>query len=308
MRTKNARKERKYWSILLVPHSTNEVKVLKISSVRYKLFTLCSIILTAIVCSGLFASYIIYQNKNLENDLTKALSDYTYQIQLTKESFEKINALKTENSELKAIASNFDSMYTHITESYIDSREQSVTASRGERNDRSFVNDVGKLRSILDSLAEINKTDPSIVSNLSETEDKLKTYMDSVPTFWPTGGRISSYFGSRDDPFNFTEKFHQGIDIACDYGQSIKASANGKVIYSDWYNNYGKTVIIDHGYGLTTLYSHCSSLLVEVGKTVKKGDNIAKVGSTGRSTGNHLHFEVQVNGTPVNPIEYLDPR
>lgn len=302
-------KEKNYWSILLVPHSTNEVKVIKISSLRYKLMTLATIAITVLACFGIFLSYLIYENRSLKEDLQVISAANKQQIKMSQESAKLISTLSAENSELKQKVSDFKLMYKEMTESYIEKRADSITVSRsGGINDRSFINDVNKLKGILDNLEEINSNSPDIVSNISETEEKLKKYIESIPTLWPTSGRISSNFGGRKDPFNFTNKNHEGLDIAASHGQIIKASASGKVIHSDWYNNYGKTVIIDHGYGITTLYAHCSSLIVKEGQEVKKGDSIAKVGSTGRSTGDHLHFEVRLNNTPVDPLEYLDPK
>ncbi|NLD46276.1 MAG: M23 family metallopeptidase [Clostridiaceae bacterium] len=302
-------KERNYWSILLVPHSTNDVKVIKISSLRYKLMTLATIVLTAIACFGIFLAYMIYENRSLEENLQVMSASNKHQMKMSQESAKLISELSAENTELRQMVSDFKVMYREMTENYIEKRSDNITVSRsGNINDRSFINDVNKLKGILDNLEEINSNKPDIISNISETEEKLKKYIESIPTLWPTSGRISSNFGIRSDPFNFSEKSHEGLDIAGSHGQIIKASASGKVIHSDWYKNYGKTVIIDHGYGISTLYAHCSSLLVKEGQEVKKGDSISKVGSTGRSTGDHLHFEVRVNNSPVNPLEYLDPK
>lgn len=114
--------------------------------------------------------------------------------------------------------------------------------------------------------------------------------------------RISSRFGWRTHPVHGGRSFHTGVDLACPSGTPIKAAADGLVIHSGWYGVYGNTVIIDHGGGVSTVYAHCSTLRVSRGRTVKQGQTIAAVGSTGLSTGPHLHYELRKNGRPQNPI------
>jgi murein DD-endopeptidase MepM/ murein hydrolase activator NlpD len=135
------------------------------------------------------------------------------------------------------------------------------------------------------SMAAVSSTSGSAVS--------------SVQFIWPLRGTISSYYGPR------WGSFHTGIDIAGSAGATIRAAAAGRVTYSGWYGRYGRTVIIDHGGGFSTLYSHASTLLVDKGQDVSQGQAIATVGSSGNSTGPHLHFEVRVNGQARNPLNYL---
>ena len=123
---------------------------------------------------------------------------------------------------------------------------------------------------------------------------------------WPLPGYygISSYFGNRLHPVLKVYKMHTGVDIAgagCN-GKNVVAAANGKVITAGWISGYGYTVMIDHGGGIVTLYAHSQKLLVKKGDTVKAGDVIMLVGSTGYATGPHVHFEVRVNGKYVNPL------
>jgi murein DD-endopeptidase MepM/ murein hydrolase activator NlpD len=118
-------------------------------------------------------------------------------------------------------------------------------------------------------------------------------------------GRISSSFGWRKDPFTGKKKFHDGIDLAAKEGTNVKASMAGKVLVTDDQSGYGKVVVLDNGHGLTTLYAHNSDILVKTGDWVKKGSTIAKVGSTGRSTGPHLHFEVRKDGKRLDPEKFL---
>ena len=122
---------------------------------------------------------------------------------------------------------------------------------------------------------------------------------------WPASGPITSSFGWRIHPIYGSSIFHSGVDIGADYGDTVAAADGGVIIYSDWMSGYGKTIIIQHANGITSLYGHCSALLVSTGQRVNKGQAIARVGSTGNSTGPHLHFEVRVNGSPVNPGNYL---
>ncbi|VBB05488.1 peptidase m23 [Lucifera butyrica] len=122
---------------------------------------------------------------------------------------------------------------------------------------------------------------------------------------WPVSGPITSPFGWRVHPIFGTRIFHSGIDIGVDIGTPVAAADGGVVIYSGWIDGYGKAVMIDHGGGLTTLYGHNSELLVVVGQRVRKGEIIAKSGMTGYATGPHVHFEVRLNGKPVNPLGYL---
>jgi murein DD-endopeptidase MepM/ murein hydrolase activator NlpD len=116
---------------------------------------------------------------------------------------------------------------------------------------------------------------------------------------WPARGVLTSRFGWR------WRRHHNGIDIAAPHGTAIRSAKAGRVIFSGWYYGYGRAVIMDHGNGLTSMYAHASKLIVRIGQVVKAGDVIAKVGSTGVSTGPHLHFEIRIRGKAVNPLKYL---
>ncbi|MEH1849257.1 MAG: peptidoglycan DD-metalloendopeptidase family protein [Nostoc sp.] len=122
---------------------------------------------------------------------------------------------------------------------------------------------------------------------------------------YPSDAPTSSPFGWRIHPILGYRRFHAGLDFAASYGSTIRAADSGRVIFAGWYGGYGRAVIIDHGNGMTTLYGHTSELYVSEGQAVERGQAIGAVGSTGFSTGPHLHFEVRRNGTPVDPANYL---
>lgn len=127
----------------------------------------------------------------------------------------------------------------------------------------------------------------------------------SAPTLWPVMGRLTSSFGERLDPFNGEGAFHAGLDIAAAYGTPVHAPADGVVAKAGPASGYGREVILDHGGGVTTIYGHLSAFAIVAGQIVKQGQVIGYIGSAGRSTGPHLHYEVRVNNIPVNPHKYL---
>ena len=133
-----------------------------------------------------------------------------------------------------------------------------------------------------------------------------KQYQASnYPSIWPVNGTITSNFGYRGNPIGGGTGFHEGVDIAVDYGTPVRVTASGKVTMAGWVDGYGNLVEVDHGGGFVTRYGHNSMLLVVVGQEVKTGDIISLAGSTGRSTGPHVHYEVRVNGTPTDPMLFL---
>ncbi|MCR5346284.1 MAG: LysM peptidoglycan-binding domain-containing M23 family metallopeptidase [Fretibacterium sp.] len=140
-----------------------------------------------------------------------------------------------------------------------------------------------------------------------KTPKKIEIPVKSAnqPYRWPVMGRINSPFGWRRHPITRRRNFHTGIDIKADRGALVRGAAAGKVAYSGWMGGYGKVLVIDHPNGQSTLYAHCSTLMVKQGASVSKGQNVARVGTTGASTGPHLHFEVRNGNSPVNPLKYL---
>ncbi|MDF2635373.1 MAG: Peptidase [Pelosinus sp.] len=139
------------------------------------------------------------------------------------------------------------------------------------------------------------------IEKMARSNDKLAT----KPSIWPTSGEVTSGFGSRNAPLEGGSELHQGIDIANSMGTPIVATADGVVVQSELSGGYGNMVKIDHGNGIATIYGHNSRLIVNVGQSVKKGQVISYLGSTGISTGPHVHYEVRVNGTAVDPISFM---
>jgi murein DD-endopeptidase MepM/ murein hydrolase activator NlpD len=129
--------------------------------------------------------------------------------------------------------------------------------------------------------------------------------LTSTPTLWPVIGHLTGTFGERMDPFSGEGAFHTGVDISSQYGDGVRATADGVVIEAGDHAGYGRLVVIDHGFGVTTWYGHLSSFNVLVGQQLRRGDTIGNVGVSGRSTGPHVHYEVRINGAPVNPMRYL---
>jgi murein DD-endopeptidase MepM/ murein hydrolase activator NlpD len=176
-------------------------------------------------------------------------------------------------------------------------------AAMGEKKQEEALKEMHQELSQLKGAAA--KQETSLQMLIEYFEDKRSLYA-STPSVWPVRGWVTSPFGNRTSPFSGILKFHEGMDIAAQTGTPVVAPADGVVIKAGFGTGYGNMVELSHGYGVKTIYAHNSRLNVKAGQRVKRGDVISYVGDTGSSTGPHLHYEVRVNGLPVNPVRYLN--
>ncbi len=174
-----------------------------------------------------------------------------------------------------------------------------------EAQDRAHRSLVRLMHQSLDSLKEEVEVQIGEKKELYDYLEDQKAMLRSTPSIWPTKGWVSSGFGPRTSPFTEKEEFHQGLDICAPMKTPIVAPADGMIGRVGSNYGYGKTLTMVHGNGLKTKYAHLSEVLVKKGEYVKRGQEIALVGATGRTTGPHLHYEVHLNGVPVDPRRYI---
>lgn len=247
--------------------------------------------------------------------LTGIASSYTRM--LSKVS--TFNQLRTEREDLK-------NRYTHLEQvakekdlqvASLGSLAKEVSSLYGLKSDPILVDEGRDERDVQvsNSLSQLYALKTTALSGAATTGISLGlvrnvTTADWIranasPNLWPVEGQITGSFGERIDPFNGEGAFHSGVDIGSTYGQAVVAPADGIVIFADFMGGYGRAIVLDHGHSISTRYGHLSNFAVAVGQQVHRGDTIGYVGLSGRSTGPHLHYEVRINDTPVNPHKYL---
>ena len=187
---------------------------------------------------------------------------------------------------------------------------KALLGSRSGHPQRSTIEVKRRYRNLMNEIHHSEKDLATLsVAAKAYREQKIAEYRDRLasrtPSLWPALGFFTSPYGTRCHPIYGTSRFHAGCDIAAPIGTDIRATAAGTVITSGWMGGYGNCLEIDHGSGLTTLYGHCSELVVPVGTVVRKGQVVAKVGNTGASTGAHVHYEVHIGGETTDPVPYL---
>lgn len=226
---------------------------------------------------------------------------------------QKFNQLRTEKEALKSQYSQLEQIaqQNELQAQSLSSLAGEVSSLYGLKPDPAFENDDPAAASMQQfyALRTTAMTGAaSIGIGMGETHNvSLSDWMRlaAAPTLWPVQGRITGSFGERTDPFSGEGAFHRGVDISSDIGTRIIAPADGVVLYADMMNGYGRTVMVDHGNGISTLYGHLSGFAVSQGQQVHRGDTLGYVGESGRSTGPHLHYEVRIFNTPVNPHKYM---
>src|SRR5215469_12439833 len=232
----------------------------------------------------------------------------------------RYNALRTEKDQLKDNYSRLEqvakerdvqvaslgSIAGEVSALYgLKSQPTLVTATADQIRDEAVSSSLDQLHALRTS-ALTGATMVGLTMGLTRnvtTADWIKA--NSAPNLWPVEGQVTGSFGERIDPFNGEGAFHSGVDIGSSYGHPIVAPADGIVTVTDILGGYGKTIMINHGNGISTRYGHLSGFAVTTGQRVQRGEVIGYIGESGRSTGPHLHYEVRINDTPVNPYKYL---
>lgn len=260
-------------------------------------------------CISGWLAYKFYTEKNIIASQSGGDTSYKGQITAYTDRLEEINKKVAVLDELEFKVRDLVAMQSGsqraIKQVAIGGKEVDILRDYfavSDRREKEFFDNLNDTLLVMST--ELDKRESSL-SELVNYLEEQRLIMLSTPTIWPVRGWISSPFGFRSSPFTGRRVFHEGLDIAARYGLDIHATAKGIVVFSGEKSGYGKIVTIDHGYGYMTRYSHNSRNIVKVGDKVNKGDVIAKVGSTGRSTGPHVHYEVLVNGIPVNPIKFI---
>ena len=294
---------RSFYTFIIVPNASSRLHKLRLTmSVLYILAAIGAI--SFLVTLGLGFSYA--KMAFIVADYNKLQAE-NVDLKVQKKNLEvstvrlgtKLTALENLSEKLISLIQN-DSLNKRFP-------KLTVRAVGGSKVDYPTADLIGNsnLRSDVDVLKDRTtdlESQMRLLESVAVTRANIIRY---TPTIWPVKGNISSHYGSRPDPFNGDAEMHLGLDISALYGSLVHAPADGIVVYAQRKSAYGNLVVLDHGNGLTTRHGHLSRFNVHVGQRVHKNDVIAFVGTTGRSTAPHLHYEVRLNDRPVNPRTYL---
>lgn len=292
---KNDWRNPKFFTLMILPHDSTNIKKINITSNWFKVFAIISIIFWL---SSLFMFFNYFSLKNKVAQLSEVEKINLKQKVEIENLNAKIQFIETQLARLQ----NIDLKVRELVNLDVNSVGTPSAGGVSKVNSDDMVKVLEAKASAIEQ--EIRLREKSLNELAEYLEDRRSLFM-ATPSIWPTRGLITSEFGWRKDPITGVTEYHEGIDISAPGGTQVKSAGEGVVIESGNDAGYGKVVVIDHGYGIVTRYAHLSKSYVVVGQKVKKGSIIGAVGSSGKSTGPHVHYEVRIDGVPVNPIKYL---
>jgi murein DD-endopeptidase MepM/ murein hydrolase activator NlpD len=291
-------------TFMIVPHNSTK-GVVNFKLREWLVYTILSVFFVSIILVG---SSIVYSSM-----MTRKLIHYRLMLQVNEEQKNRIDYFSGEVNHVKRALKELvdrDSELRRLLGLKLKDNKnlnQILAATKSFPQisllDNTTNYKIDKITNELSYLNESVKQSSESLKTLHQTATFLKSRFAVTPSIWPIYGRIVSGFGYRYFPWR---GMHTGIDITALYGNPVRVTASGVVVYSGWKGGYGKTVIIDHGYGIQTLYGHNSKLLVSVGQRVVKGQIISNIGATGFATGPHCHYEIRKNNYAVSPMRYLN--
>jgi murein DD-endopeptidase MepM/ murein hydrolase activator NlpD len=287
--------DKRYSTIIFVPHARAKFRKLKVS--HRLLFSIVSLV-TSSLCLSTFFSVQYFTSLSQTHELSK-LRRENKELQTANEQFGKsVESLRTQ---LRTVEDRTRKLAIIAGITTLDEAAQGGTG--GVRND-----ELSAALPYRDDIDKMSFRSHSLNKDLSVLEQKFvaqSRVLSSTPSIAPVRGILTDGFGGRSDPFTGEPGQHNAIDISSAVGQPVRSPADGIVVKAEWANGYGNVIYISHGYGYSTRYGHLKAFATRPGQRIKRGDVIGYVGSTGRSTGPHLHYEVRVNNNPVNPLEYI---
>lgn len=286
---------KRYSTIIFVPHARAKFRKLKVS--HRTLLSVVSLV-TASLCLSTFFSVQYFTSLSQTHELSK-LKRENHDLQNANEQFSR--SVETLRTQLHTVEEKTRKLAIIAEVTTLDESAQGGVGGIRQTEDPL----TSRYR---DEVDQMNFRSRRLASDLSLLEQKFvqkSQMLASTPSIVPVRGILTDGFGGRSDPFTGEKGNHGAVDISSAAGQPVRAPADGIVVKADWANGYGNVVYVSHGYGLSTRYGHLAKFNARPGQKVKRGDVIGFVGSTGRSTGPHLHYEVRVNGNPVNPLEYI---
>lgn len=296
-------RSKKSFTLMLIPHDERRTYSFQVSSL---LLVVIGILWLATIGTASFVitRHIDYEvTKRANIRLTEKNAYFIQELASTHEAFQRVAKME---DELRAMLKmkNEKNIFKYTGEGGPTMADQAQLMSTLSNRSTLTPNEFAESLGYLQKNARIRMES---YTQLKKYIAHQRSLMASKPSVWPVRGWVTSRFGMRHSPF-FTDglTFHAGLDIANEEGTSIKAPADGVVTFAGWQGSYGKLIVIDHGYGFSTRYGHLHRTLVNVGQRVHRGQVIAFLGNTGRSSAPHLHYEVRLNGVPVDPWKYLN--
>lgn len=289
----------KNYTVLLIPEGSHKVRRIMIGSKW--LYTVAAM-LSVIVLLGSFLLFDYFRT-NVDRSELKRLR---VQNQLQQNELREFaNRLEDVRKEMVILAQNDAKMRALAQISQPNNNSENIQVGIGGPVENAPESDMTNLQQQIDHIRasiDLRRESQEEVRGFLTEQSSL---LSSKPSGLPSRGWLTSSFGIRKSPFSNERTMHEGIDIAARVGTPVYSTAAGIVSQAQYENGYGKLVVIDHGYGYKTIYGHNSKLMVKVGQRVKRGDLIAASGNTGSSTGAHVHYEVRLNGVPLNPRKFI---
>jgi len=294
---------KKFFSVIIVPHSKTNFRTLTFSKRSLKLL-IGGAALALVVLSVILIDYF---------SMTIIRAKYRTLARENTEQKQKISNYEGYIEQLKAAITNFES-YAEKLNIMMGFKSPDVIRGEpgvggGDPGSEGAADPASNSQTIpFNTIQNLAQKADSVEKNLGSLVDMMESQrarLAATPTIWPAQGWISSPFGYRIDPFTGKRTFHRGIDIATNFGNQVVATADGSVIEAAYDKFFGRTIIISHGEGVVTQYCHLDKYIVKVGQRIKRGDLVGYVGKTGKALGPHLHYEIRINNTSVNPYNYI---